>query len=217
MCICIITLLLHYIYYYSRYHFIYILFWTSIWHLQSRFVCACAYTHTQYLPIPEKDHHMLVHYYYCRSYVRDIYYFGLLYDTCNADLCVCLLLHYIYYYSRYYNIYIILDFYMIPAMQVFVCFCVCLYICTHTHNLPILTKYHHMLSSSCYLEKLKIFTHYNFPGKRVPLGSRWALPRARGRAVPAVTAAPLLAAAIAAPAISRGFLQGDCVHASTSD
>ena len=102
------------------------------------------------------------------------------YMTPAMQICVyihiTLLLYYIFYYSRYYYIYAILDSYMTPAMQIS-CGCVCVYIYihiyiyfihTHTHNLPIHAKYHHVLSSSCYLEILRIFTHYNFSWKTCP-------------------------------------------------
>lgn len=57
-----------------------------------------------------------------------INYFGLLYDTCNADFFVCM-----HYYITYIIIidiiiYIIVDFCMTPAMQICVCACIYYYI-----------------------------------------------------------------------------------------
>lgn len=93
---------------------------------------------------------------------------------CVHVYIIILILYYIYYYSRYYyHIYYYHIYYFGPLYDT------CnadlsvhlrVYIYTHTHNIPILAKYHHMfmLSSSCYLEKLKIFTHYNFSWKAHP-------------------------------------------------
>lgn len=155
------------------------------------------HTHTQNVPILAKYHHMPLYYNY--YYVRDIYYFGLLYNSCNADLCVCtLMFYYIHYYSRYYSICITLDFHTTPAVQI------CVYIYVHTHIMSQdLQNATPCFPLAAIWRNGKHFLTVFFPGKP---GAGQLCPTDVGPAAPRCLCN-----------YQRGFLPGDWVHSSTSD